>query len=81
MLIAAFSFYLASPNQLLIKKKWPAKPLLAVFIVFLLCAFLLLTQVLGTPAAVFTIFITLMLVWMFLPLFVRFTHQYRKEKF
>lgn len=80
LLIAAFALYLASPNQLLIKKKWSTKLLLAVFIIFLLCAFLLLIQILGTPTAVFTMFITLMLMWIFLPLLARFAHQHKKEK-
>lgn len=69
-LLAAFCFYLASPNQLLLKRSYSSKILSLGAIVIALAAVISLIQFMGKPAAIF-LFVSLMMLYLsLLPLLI-----------
>lgn len=75
LVTAAFLFYLASPNQLLvercsIKKPTSVRALLVAFVLLVTASFIALIQVLGKPTSAFVIFVVLMLVWTLVPFII-----------
>lgn len=79
LITAAFLFYLASPNQLMIEresikeslsKKTTVRWLLVVFVLLVALSFFGFVQVLGKPASVFIIVVVLILVWTLIPFLI-----------
>lgn len=69
-LLAAFCFYLASPNQLLLKRSYSAKMLNLGAMVMAFLAVISLMQFMGKPAAIF-LFVSLMMLYLsLLPLLI-----------
>lgn len=71
-LLAALSFYLASPQQQLLDKTWSATALQLISLGAFILAMFFFMQVLGKPAAVFILFTLLMAICSTLPLLVAY---------
>lgn len=83
-LLAAVTFYLASPNQQIQSKPWPRKISYSVTSLAIVVAFMILLQLMASVAATFLLVTLLMVYWSFLPLivtiFLRRPHHRHSKK-
>ncbi len=80
-LLAALTFYSASPHQVLAKKRLPSKTLHAVSATMTLLAFLCLRNIMAIPASAFLLLTVLMTFWCTLPLAISlYSKRYQDSK-